>query len=142
MPDAGPLDRQGRPTLADQIPATATVGPYVVGRDPDPDPDGGPISWVVTDTRDGAAVSDWFTYADAIADAMERHRAERPLHATVQPGDRLKTKAGVSPTETAEVVHADPRHGGRFHLRVWIGNIAYGTWSTDCERLDERWDRA
>jgi hypothetical protein len=59
------------------IAAEATVGHFRVYRDPDPDPDGGPISWVVEDMRDGAAMSDWFTYGDAITDAMERDRADR-----------------------------------------------------------------
>jgi hypothetical protein len=63
--------------MGDMPEATATVGHFRVYRDPDPHPDGGPVSWVVEDTRDGVAMSDWFTYADAITEAVELDKAER-----------------------------------------------------------------
>jgi hypothetical protein len=67
---------QRRPGADVGLPATARVGHFLVWRDPDPDPDFGPISWFVTDERDGAAMSSWYTYADAITDAMDRDAAE------------------------------------------------------------------
>jgi hypothetical protein len=65
-------------------PATARVGHFLVQQDTDPDPDGGPIAWVVIDTRDDCAMSDWFTYADAITDAMQRDREDKIMD-TVTP---------------------------------------------------------
>lgn len=49
----------------------AWVGHFRIYLDPDPDPDGGPISWVVEDSRNGCVESDWFTYPDALAAAVE-----------------------------------------------------------------------
>lgn len=60
-----------------ELPAEARVGHFRVFLDPDPDPDGGPVSWVVEDTRDGTADSDWFTYGDALTQATRLDRAAR-----------------------------------------------------------------
>lgn len=61
--------------MANETPVPeARVGYFRVYLDPNPDPDGGATSWVVEDTRDGVAQSDWFTYSDAIGEAMRLDR--------------------------------------------------------------------
>lgn len=78
MPPEASALRQQR-TSYEELPASARAGHFLVFRDPDPDPDGSPFSWVVEDARDGTACSDWHTYADAITEAIDLDRKERSM---------------------------------------------------------------